>query len=358
MARQVHFFLTNEDPNQLNAYSPGQLRRLADARLIDANTVLTLYGSAVTRPLREWFHLRTWEFRPEVALTNRRPTSRLRLFASIAAGAVGLELVIATLLLGSLSAALRWNGDLLASTARKVGLFLYEKDRPKPEPSTSTLRYSGDTIVLEACQSTDGTPTSPAELQLKTAGQVGGRIFAGGSFHSKDRVISSVLLATDDGGRSWIEAAPRYRETELGAAQVSDLRVWIAAHRQTGDGPLDPFFLFTFDSGLHWRRIPLRPYSEAGRITSFHFREDGNGFALVREPGPVRSVAKRFVTADGANSWVLTEAEEPSIPGTQPNRIRIQESADEFRIQVRDEKTWTTVSRISWSAGVCPDRLP
>ena len=113
----------------------------------------------------------------------------------------------------------------------------------------------------------DCTVRDSCSLFLELAGveQAGGRMFLSGNFHTGTATLWSLLLASDDEGRSWTEPYMRIRGAVLDDIQFVDAEAgWVSGHI-AGALPRDPFLLKTTDGGRTWRRVPIFEESEIGR---------------------------------------------------------------------------------------------
>src|SRR5207244_658934 len=97
----------------------------------------------------------------------------------------------------------------------------------------------------------------PVFLELADFEQVGARIFLTGNLHTATTTIESILLASEDDGKTWTEAAPRIAMAGLDRIQFIDFETgWISGQIQQTQ-PRDPFFLISHDGGKIWRKQPV-----------------------------------------------------------------------------------------------------
>src|SRR5205085_1162453 len=96
----------------------------------------------------------------------------------------------------------------------------------------------------------------PVYLELAAVESVGNRIFLAGNIHSNAVTMYSLVLATDDAGKTWREPYERLRGTELDHVQFIDFENgWISGQVLVPIAQ-DPFLLITSDSGKTWRKRP------------------------------------------------------------------------------------------------------
>ena len=96
----------------------------------------------------------------------------------------------------------------------------------------------------------------PVYLELSNVDAVGNKIFVTGNIHTTMVTLYSILLASEDDGKTWSEPQPRMRSSGLDQIQFVDFQNgWISgANLQTA--PRDPFFLITTDGGKTWHAPP------------------------------------------------------------------------------------------------------
>ena len=115
----------------------------------------------------------------------------------------------------------------------------------------------------------------PLFVELSSAEAAGPRLIVTGNVHTGSATVQSILLISDDDGRTWTEAHTRMPGAVLDQIVFHDFALgWIAGHRMAGNIPRDPFVLITNDGGKTWRRKTVS--SEANRTGVIeHIRFDG-----------------------------------------------------------------------------------
>ncbi|HET6972639.1 MAG TPA: YCF48-related protein [Pyrinomonadaceae bacterium] len=108
-----------------------------------------------------------------------------------------------------------------------------------------------------------------------------------GSISTKERVVDSILVYTDDGGETWRRQRTPSRVELIHIDFVSDKRGWIVGDAGT--------VLFTRDAGASWVKQNVGVSS-----TLYHvdFRDDRNGW-VVGERGTL------LRTTDGGETWTV-----------------------------------------------------
>ena len=99
----------------------------------------------------------------------------------------------------------------------------------------------------------------PCEVFWELAGAegVGSTIFAAGNLHTVTTTLYGVLLASEDGGKTWSEPTQRIEGAVLDQVQFPDFQHGWASGVMEEPLARDPFFLVTTDGGKTWRRRPL-----------------------------------------------------------------------------------------------------
>ena len=235
--------------------------------------------------------------------------------------------------------------------------------QPAPEkpPDKAALIYNGQPLRLGydcteedmqwAGMSCTEEEPCPVYLELSSVEPVGSKIFAAGNIHTADLTLYSVLLASDDAGRTWQEPYDRIRGTNLEHIQFIDFESgWISGQLLV-PVPQDPFLLITNDSGKTWRRRTIFSESRAGSIQQFWFTSRTNGTLLIdrSQSGEVTRF-ELYDSPNGGESWSVREVSDKPIrmrQGPAPNtdwRIRADAPSKSFRIEKQQGGRWTTMA--------------
>jgi hypothetical protein len=149
----------------------------------------------------------------------------------------------------------------------------------------------------------------PVYLELSAADSTTGRLVATGNLHTSSATLSSILLASDDNGKTWSEPHPRIRSAVLDQIQFIDLQAgWISGHVMQ-NLPRDPFLLATTDGGKSWARKAISEESRPGAIEQFWFDSRNTGALIVDliRPNETGARHQRYQTMTGGDSWTLEE---------------------------------------------------
>src|SRR5882724_3941601 len=89
----------------------------------------------------------------------------------------------------------------------------------------------------------------PLYLELTTVESAGDRILSAGNIHSTAITLASVLLASDDAGRTWSEVHEHIRGAGIDRLQFLDAQTGWASGQVLSPLQRDPFLLATSDGG-------------------------------------------------------------------------------------------------------------
>lgn len=205
----------------------------------------------------------------------------------------------------------------------------------------------------------------PVFLELEGIEAVASKLFLSGNLHTATTTLSSILLFSPDGGKTWSEPHERIPSAGLDQIQFVDFQNgWIAGH-QLQALPRDPFFLRTTDGGKTWRRRPVFGESQPGTIEAFWFDSREQGTVLIdRQSSEGGGRYARYETMTGGESWMIREvsARAPRLKrqaGENPAwRVRPHAPSQAYRIEKQEGERWLTVASFLIRAGVCVPTLP
>lgn len=205
-----------------------------------------------------------------------------------------------------------------------------------------------------------GDHPCPLYLEVAAAEQVGPRMVVTGNIHTGSMTLESVLLTSDDDGRTWSEPHGRLRSAVLDQIQFIDFEAgWINGHVLT-NVPRDAFLLLTTDGGRTWRRRPVFGESRTGVVEQFWFDSRNHGTLTIDR---VRAAENGFryelwETLTGGESWSVKQVDSRPVPFRKPPReplLRFRADADKdvHRLERRSNSAWTEVATFAISAGEC-----
>jgi hypothetical protein len=176
------------------------------------------------------------------------------------------------------------------------------------EPIRVPYNCSEDELQAAGLVCTEAEPCS-IYLELSTLAPSGRKLFLGGNLHAEAGTLTSILLASDDGGATWKEPIPRIHGAALEQIQIYDLSHGWAAGEVQVPLPNDPFFLVTTDGGQTWRRRPVSDEGGPGSIHQFWFDSAQHG-ELIIDAGK-SAPGGRYGTWEsetGGESWMVRAA--------------------------------------------------
>lgn len=239
---------------------------------------------------------------------------------------------------------------------------------PEVVPAPPVYTYSGKPIVLEAtCADAElndfGLTCSeeepcPVYLELGSIEVADSKVFIAGNFHSETATLWSVLLVSEDQGRSWSEAHVRLRGAALDQVQFPDAATGYVTGRTAGALARDPFVLRTTDGGKTWKRLPLFEEGAVGLIESLHFESAAQGMVEVDRGRPGSGRYEILESTTGGDTWTVRETgatrprgvAAPPAPGW---RISVDVPSRSFRIERREGEAWRKAAAFAVAAGTC-----
>lgn len=243
------------------------------------------------------------------------------------------------------------------------------------EPAEPLLQNTGKPMRVEfRCTAEDiqwaGLSCSaeepcPVYLELAAVESVGNRIFAAGNIHSGVGTLYSILLASDDGGKTWREAHERVRGATLDRVQFIDFEAGWVAGQTVYPLPRDPFFLITSDGGKTFRRRPVFSESRGGSVLQFWFSSRTMG-SMVIDRGQSGDLGRYelYESPNGGESWMLRETNEQPIRikravGPAPDwRIRADGATQAYVLERRQGEKWSALAAFAVSIGPCTPPPP
>ena len=206
----------------------------------------------------------------------------------------------------------------------------------------------------------------PLYLELTDAETVGERIVLAGNIHTPRETLESILLVSDDGGKTWNEGHARIPAGVLTAIQFIDFEAgWISGHVLRPDAR-DPFFLITSDGGKTWRRRPVYSEPKTGGIDQFRFASRTSGKMIVDrgQAGENGLRYELYESLTSGDSWSIRQVDGKPIPFpdaapvVKPLRIRADGASKTYRIERQDGNQWRAFAAFTVSLGQCKPEPP
>jgi hypothetical protein len=228
------------------------------------------------------------------------------------------------------------------------------------KPMTVPIRCTDDDIEWAGLSCSEEEPC-PVYLELAGAESVGNRIIVFGNIHSDTVTLYSILLASDDAGKTWSEASNRIRGAGLDHIQFLDFETGWITGQALSPLPQDPFFLITNDGGKTWRQKNLFADSRVGTILQFWFTAKNNGSLIVdRGQGAEGSRYELYESPNAGETWMVRETSDRPLKlkrgptGVSVWRIRADAPSKSFRIERQGQADrWSSVAAFRIPIGAC-----
>jgi len=251
----------------------------------------------------------------------------------------------------------------------------WAQEQPPAVPPPPVLENSGRPMLLPfrcteddvqwaglSCSADEPCPVYLELTAVESAAPPGpGRIFAAGNIHSSAVTLYSVLLASEDAGRTWREAYERIRGASLDRIQFLDAESGWTSGQVLSPLPQDPFLLLTSDGGKTWRQRVIFSESRVGSIQQFHFSAKDRGSLIIdRGPGSEGGRYELYESPDAGETWTIRETSDrplqlrPSPVAPRPEwRARADGATQSFQLDRRQGERWVPVAAFSVKLGAC-----
>ena len=258
-------------------------------------------------------------------------------------------------------------GALLACWLGAAMMAAQEQPAPpalenKGQPMRLDFRC-GDEDILHFGLVCDANDPCQVYLELSSVETVGNRVFLSGNFHTSSTTLASLLLVSEDAGKSWREPHQRVRGAVLDQMQFLDLEYGWVSGQTLSPLPRDPFLLATNDGGKSWRRRAVSNEPKVGAIGQFRFTSRTSGMLLVdrTQPGENGMRYELYETMTGGDSWMLRQASSRPIqdarafpaPRETGWRLRADAASRSYRLERREGERWIPVASFLIAAGQC-----
>jgi len=269
-----------------------------------------------------------------------------------------------------LSATLAAFGQKATEDASQPKLTLGQK--ATEETSQPKLTFGGEPLVLPLeCREehllraglvcNDVTPCTLV-LELAGIGSLGDRIFVIGNVHASTGTVSSVLLASEDGGTTWAEPIERISGGSLEIFRsVGPENGWIGGQQWEADSSPIPFLLATRNGGERWTRHNVWEQDDRnGIVLKFDFETERHGYLVIERTNTDVDPFELYETMTAGSSWGIREltSEEPEIPfkvveAAQDRRLRGDVSNGAYWIEEKQGDGWKPLAAFAPHVGTC-----
>jgi hypothetical protein len=247
---------------------------------------------------------------------------------------------------------------------------------PPAPPVPPVLANNGKPMVLPFACTRDDVQSAgfscseempcPMYLELSAVVAAGNKYYVVGNIHSDAVTLYSVLLGSEDAGRTWTEVNQRIRSAGLDHLQFVDSETGWAAGELLFPLPQDPFVLLTTDGGKSWRQQSIfgdSADSRFGSIQEMYFASKTNGSVIVdRSEGGDAGPFALYESADGGETWTVKEQSnkllrvKDALAPDDAWRVRVDAATKAFLLERRQGERWTSQAAFAVDLGSC--KLP
>jgi photosystem II stability/assembly factor-like uncharacterized protein len=201
----------------------------------------------------------------------------------------------------------------------------------------------------------------PVFLELNSVEAVGNKIFLAGNLHTSTTTLYSILLVSDDAGKTWNEPHPRIRFAGLDEMQFIDFENgWISGGNLQST-PRDPFLLVTTDGGKTWHVRPIFDEPRVASIERFWFASRENGSMLI-DARLDNNMHELYESRTGGESWSMKQATASAIafprakdPARSGWRLRVNSAERGFDLEKSDGARWQKTASFLVKVGACKE---
>jgi hypothetical protein len=244
-------------------------------------------------------------------------------------------------------------------------------DELPPEPPV--LSYEGSPLVVPLDCAYDHfsragivcSDVTPCDLfiELTAVENAGDNVFLIGNIHTPAATISTILLASADGGRNWREPIPRYSGAGFDLIQfVAPAHGWIGGQEGDYDRSTKPLLLASTNGGSRWERYPISEDEDAlGAVLEFFFDTQDHGLLIVDLLVSEGDPYELYETLNGGRSWNIRQiaSQKPRLTNRSvadnPVQWRISENAADgvYEVNRKEQGEWLLKSKFAVGVGSC-----
>lgn len=229
-----------------------------------------------------------------------------------------------------------------------------------------SLEYTGSPLVIPyTCNNDDlewaglscDSSSCSIYVELSGASGQGKTIMITGDLHSTAATFYSLLLRSEDAGRTWREPFARMRGAVLDEIQMLDAQSGWISGQVTQPLALDPFLLLTADGGKSWRKVPFYEEGTPGSVLHFKFDSREHGQALVDRGGGAKRY-EIYETNTGGSDWELHGQfdKQPKFPLPAESEWRVKAEPKLYRLERREENSWHPFASFALNAAECREK--
>jgi photosystem II stability/assembly factor-like uncharacterized protein len=189
-------------------------------------------------------------------------------------------------------------------------------------------------------------------LELTSAEAAGAKIFVAGNLHTERTTLYSILLVSEDGGKSWTEPHKRLRASALEEIQFIDYSNGWVSGQVIEPLPKDPFLLLTTDGGKTWRQKPMFEESRFGSVAQFWFESKTAGQLVIDHA----SKHEVYQSNTGGENWELEQmtTQPVKLKGRRENATwRLRPDGKLFHLEQRGSTNWEPFANFTIHVADC-----
>jgi hypothetical protein len=198
----------------------------------------------------------------------------------------------------------------------------------------------------------------PVYLELEDVEAVGNKLFVTGNLHTPMATLYSILLGSDDEGKTWSEPHMRLLTSGLDQIQFVDFQNGWISGANLQNAPRDPFLLLTTDGGKTWRERPIFEESRVAAIEHFAFDSPQHGTLLI-DARLDNGQRELYETHTGGESWAIQEnsGPPPRAPKAKPPawRVRADAVSHSYVIEKSENNRWQKIASFLVNVATCKD---
>jgi photosystem II stability/assembly factor-like uncharacterized protein len=176
--------------------------------------------------------------------------------------------------------------------------------------------------------------------------------------------LYSILLASEDEGRTWTEPHARIAASGLDHFQFLDTSTGWVSGLILSPLPREPFLLVTQDGGKTWRQRPIlsdAAENRLGTIQQFSFAAKDSGSLIIdRGQGSGEDRYELYESPDAGENWTIKESsskplrlKRPPPPPPADWRVRADARTQAFHIERKTGERWNSVAAFAVKLPAC-----
>lgn len=194
----------------------------------------------------------------------------------------------------------------------------------------------------------------PVYLELTNVESIGAKLFVTGNLHTPMATLYSILLASDDEGKTWTEPHARIRQSGLDQIQFVDSQHgWISGANLQG-APRDPFFLITSDGGKTWSEHQVFDETRVAAIERFLFDTPSTGELLI-DARLDNGKREQYATHDGGTTWLAQAFDAEKLKPVAGSRLRADAATHSYIIEQSENSRWKKMASFLVNVATCKE---